>query len=383
MKKIMTILIVLVVGATVVALQINRQKSRKEAASGGSQHVAGHEAQILYYTCGMHPSVRVNPADYEKGNKNCPICQMALIPVYSPQKGEQKSVPEIDVISIPSKDLSLAEIETFQVRILPLFKEIRTVGIVVYDPQLRTAEEEYIQTLNTYQKVSQSGFGDAQGRAKEMVEATKIKLELLGLDEESIKELEKRGSPEKSLILPDKFMWVNADFYEYEATWPQIGDKVSIVSEAEPSLVLEGEIKSIEPVIKEKTRTLRARIFVENEGNILKPNMYVDVNLKSDMGLVLSIPRFAVLDTGKRKIAYVDLGNGKFQLREVIVGPLARGVVDNVKMDFYPLIEGVKEAESVVTKGNFLIDSQSQLGAAASGYGGALGKEEAPPVHQH
>ena len=45
------------------------------------------EKEILYYTCGMHPSVRVSPEDYEKGNTNCPICNMGLVPVYK-EEGE-------------------------------------------------------------------------------------------------------------------------------------------------------------------------------------------------------------------------------------------------------------------------------------------------------
>ena len=114
--------------------------------------------------------------------------------------------------------------------------------------------------------------------------------------------------------------------------------------------------------------------------------MYVDVYLKMELGEALALPKDAVLDTGKRKVIYVDLGKGDFQLREVSIGPLAQGFIEDRRLDFYPLIEGAKAGELVVSKGNFLIDSQSQLGAAAAAYGGALDREEttiAPEARKH
>lgn len=334
--------------------------------------------EIRYYTCGMHPSVKVNPQAYAKGSRSCPICKMDLVPVYS--QGSSSAGKE-DSVTIAKRDLSLAGIATSEVTVLSLFKKIRTVGLVAYDPQLRTAQQEYLQALGTYNKVLQSGFEDAKARARSMLESTRMKLELLGLDEASIRELAISKTVDRSLILPDETAWIYADFYEYESVWPRAGAKVEVISEADPSVVFEGKIRSIEPVLKQRARTLRAKISVKNKEDLLKPNMYVDVILKSDLGLSLAIPRSAVLDTGKRKIAYVDLGTGTFDLREVTLGPLAKAVINGKLEDFYPLIEGIKEGESVVTKGNFLIDSQSQLGAAASGYGGALAPEAS--AHQH
>ncbi len=102
--------------------------------------------------------------------------------------------------------------------------------------------------------------------------------------------------------------------------------------------------------------------------------------------MVLAIPKDAVLDTGIRKIVWVDRGNGEYEGRKIQIGPEATATVDKKEAKFYPVLSGVGEGEKVVTKGNFLIDSQSQItGVAASAYGGALGAEEKEetPVHQH
>ncbi len=384
MKKIIFIVLVIVIG---LALFTRKEKevAKSPVENKESQAQASEEPKILYYTCGMHPSVKVGLKEYDKGNKTCPICNMFLTPVYEKTKG---AVSDEDVVSIDLKGLSLAGIETYELKIIPLSKQIETVGIVAYDPALRTAEEEYLQALKTYKKISQSDFQDAKDRAKDILEAAKIKLKILGLNQESIKELEKRGSADKSLILPDETMWVYAHLYEYELSWPQVGDKVEMVSEVDPSVIIEGEIKNIEPIVQERTRTLKLQILADNKSNILKPNMYVDVRFNMELGKALALPKEAILDTGKRKIIYVDLGQGDFQLREVLVGPLVQGTAKGEDLYFYPLVEGAEAGERVVSKGNFLIDSQSQLGAASSVYGGALGAEEeseAPEAatHQH
>ena len=84
--------------------------------------------------------------------------------------------------------------------------------------------------------------------------------------------------------------------------------------------------------------------------------MYVNVSIGMDLGEGLSLPAEAVFDTGTKKIVFVDKGNGLFEPRDVTVGAQAEG--------FYELKSGVADGESVVTNGNFLIDSESRLKAA-------------------
>ena len=104
-------------------------------------------------------------------------------------------------------------------------------------------------------------------------------------------------------------------------------------------------------------------------------------------GEVLTVPKSAVIDTGLRKIVFVDRGESGYEQVEVEVGPEAWGTSDDseTKRRYYPIVSGLTPGDMVVTHGNFLIDSQTQLTGSASGaYGGALGGEEsAAPVHQH
>ena len=105
-------------------------------------------------------------------------------------------------------------------------------------------------------------------------------------------------------------------------------------------------------------------------------------------GEVLTVPKSAIIDTGLRKIAFVDRGKSGYEQVEVEVGPEAWGpsTDSETKRRYYPIVSGLTPGDRVVTHGNFLIDSQTQLTGSASGaYGGALGgeKKSKPPVHQH
>ncbi len=376
MKKNRVFILVLLSALIIAGLYYFHPGRRNNPASHREHMGAEGEASpILYYTCGMHPSVKVSPQEYKKGNTSCPICHMDLTPIYKePARTDMSGDMDMkSTVRIDPAQLDRIGAETVPAEIIPLFKEIRTVGTVAYDPRLRTAQEEYIQAYQASQKIAQSPFSDAAKRAERLVEAARTKLRLLGIDQERINALQASQTVGENLIFSDDAMWVYADIYESQSSWPRAGDEAMIVSPADPALKLTGRIESIEPVIRQETRTIRLHILVDNQMRILTPNMYVDVFLKSELGPVLAVPRSAVLDTGKRRIMYVQMAPGEFQRREIEVGPLAQGEIENVKGEFYPLISGAQEGDRIVVKGNFLIDSQSQLGAAASGFGGSLG----------
>ncbi len=215
------------------------------------------EKQILYYTCGMHPSVKVSPEEYNRGQVNCPICNMKLTPVFKEetegkegaayygcgmegeehvfliQEGQLKNCP---ICGMPLKKLSqeeadrlkgvvsrvkirgeqtrLAGVKTEVVKKVHLSKEIRTVGKVAYDPELAVAQEEFISSLRALDKIQKGDIPEIKERAMHLVESSKRKLRLLGLSAEQIEELEREKEVQTSLILPEEKMWIYGNAYE-------------------------------------------------------------------------------------------------------------------------------------------------------------------------
>ena len=408
-------------------------------------------AEAKYWTCGMHPSVRVSDAEYKKGKTNCPICNMPLIPLVAeeekpaPQKGqvteetyygcgvkEEGHCPKCDE-GKPGKECvcgehsfmlkakkglklqcpvckkeGLKEIEPEEVKevvheeniisrvklsprqaelagvvVTPiekrhLTKEIRTVGKIAFDPELRIAQEEFLTALQTREKVKESPDPDVINRAGDLLEKSRYRLRLLGMSDGEIKELEIKQAAETSLVLPEDKAWVYAEVYEYELGWIKPGQDAEVAAAAFPGEKFKGIIRSINPVLDPKTRSVRVRLQIDNPQLKLKPEMFVDVKIGSVYAApdgsheVLALPKEAVLDTGLRKIVYVDSGNGIFLGKELVLGPEAGVDVDGQRQVFYPVLKGLSGDEMVVTKGNFLIDSQSQLtGGMSVLWGGA------------
>nr|MBU1328666.1 efflux RND transporter periplasmic adaptor subunit [Candidatus Omnitrophota bacterium] len=478
--------IMIIFGAAFALTSCTATKKDEQGAAGG-------ERQIQYYTCGMHPSVKVSPKEYNKGNKNCPICSMNLTPVYKEESQSQVSIaasdeyygcgvytegkcPHCDLgksdkdcicgghsfmikgqkincpicgkplqkikkedvkisekkekkillyrnpmnpsitSKVPAKDpmgmdyipvyeedevsagreegvvgrvkinktqAQLAGVATETVRKLSLSKEIRTVGKVAYDPDMAIAQDEFISAVKAYDKIHEGNIEEINERALNLVNSSKRKLRLLGLGEEQIIALEEKKEVQTNLILPEDKMWIYGDVYEYELGWVKPGAKVKVMAQSLPGEEFDGVISSVNPVLDPKTRSLRFRASVDNPGLELKPEMYVEIIIismyktKDGKDSVLAVPKEAVLDTGLRKIVWVDKGDEEYQARLVETGPEAVATIDGKKIRFYPVLKGLAEGEEIVTKANFLIDSQSQIsGVMSSAYGGSLEAEE-------
>ncbi|MGE5791326.1 MAG: efflux RND transporter periplasmic adaptor subunit, partial [Bacteroidota bacterium] len=125
----------------------------------------------------------------------------------------------------------------------------------------------------------------------------------------------------------------------------------------------------IYPTVGEQTRTARVRIEIPNPGDLLKQEMYASVEITSPVGRrdVLAVPDSAVIDNGARQVVLIDRGEGRFEPRPVLLGEKGDGYVE--------VRDGVAADERVVVGANFLIDAESNLKAALSGFGGG--------EHQH
>jgi Cu(I)/Ag(I) efflux system membrane fusion protein len=126
-----------------------------------------------------------------------------------------------------------------------------------------------------------------------------------------------------------------------------------------PGRTFYGRVSYILPGVDAASRTLKVRIALDNPGGQLKPDMYGQVEIRTGGARRLMVPDSAVLDAGDRQVVYVDLGSGNLQPRPVRVGERADGKAE--------ILDGLKPGERIVTSGNFLLDSESQLKAASAG----------------
>jgi hypothetical protein len=147
--------------------------------------------------------------------------------------------------------------------------------------------------------------------------------------------------------------------YEYELPLVKNGQEAEITLPYEPGVTYRGRISFIYPYLSAATRTVQVRLEFGNPGMKLKPDMYVDVMLKSRMASdVLQVPSDAVIRTGTRNVVITALGEGKFLPKEVTIGPGGQGMVE--------IKSGLNEGDTVVVSGQFLIDSESNLRQAVA-----------------
>jgi RND family efflux transporter MFP subunit len=149
-------------------------------------------------------------------------------------------------------------------------------------------------------------------------------------------------------------VWVMASVYEYELPFLKVGQEAEITLPYEPGAKYKGHITFIYPYLSAKTRTVQVRMEFENSDLKLKPDMYADVVIKTKaIDDAVLVPSEAVIRTGSRNVVITALGRGKFLPKEVTIGPEGEG--------FVQIVSGLNEEETVVTSGQFLIDSESNL----------------------
>ncbi len=363
--------------------------------------VTDESGKVQYYTCGMHPWVILpKPGD-------CPICHMKLIPL-DPAKFSGEIA--IDPVVVRNMGVRVAEVVTG-----PLRKTIRTVGSVDYDeqsvrdvniktagwieklhvdyvgakvqagdpllelysPQLFAAQEEYLLALK-----NQNTPG-----SKSLLDAARTRLSYFDVTKEQIEQLEKRGQPEKTMTIRSPYagvviakhanegmkvdpgmqvyrladlskVWVQVTLYEYQLPYLEVGMKASMTLAYIPGQTIQGKVIYIYPYLDKKTREVQVRLEFDNTDGQLKPGMFANVELSNTLAQEATLaPRTAIIDTGQRQVAFVSLGEGKFEPREVRLGiETGDGMVQ--------VLSGLMPGEKVVTSGQFLLDSEANIRSA-------------------
>ena len=333
-KNILTIVFVLLIIFALAAV------SFVSADNTQSKHKA------LYYRNPMNPEV-TSPVPMKDS------MGMDYVPVYEEEKGAGGSG-----IYISPEKQQLIGVTKEKIQKRHLTYQIITVGEIAYDPDLYVAQEEYLQALKTVNATQKSVLVSVTEQSNALAAAAEKKLLLLGMSKAQIEQLAKRGKAQENLYLPidSDSVWAYITVYEYEIGLINEGMPVEIDAVAFPGEVFKGRIIAITPVLNEQTRAMRVRAEVENLEHKLRPQMFVNARINVDLGEKLAVPETAVIDTGVRKIVYLVKQDDTFQQHDVTLGHKALG--------YFEVVDGLKEGDTVVTSGNFLVDSESKLKAA-------------------
>ena len=258
----------------------------------------------------------------------------------------------------------------------------------IYSPELLSVQEEYLLALRARRAFADGGALGAAG--EDLVESARQRLKLWDIPDAEIARLERTGRPTKTLTLhapmtgvvtkKDVVMghrlqegdmpyeitdlrqvWVLADAYESELGRLKLGMTATLSLQAFPNRAFKGKVIFIDPILDPKTRTAKVRIAFPNPTGELRPEMFGEVTLQAAAREGLRVPADAVIDSGTKKVVFVSLGEGKFQPREVALGVTGA--------DYAEVLSGLAAGERVVTRANFLIDSESRLRASLSALG--------------
>ncbi len=164
-------------------------------------------------------------------------------------------------------------------------------------------------------------------------------------------------------------VWGVADVYEPEIPMVKVGMPAELTLGSFPDRTFKGRVAFIDPQVDPKSRTVKVRVELANPRGELKPEMYGEMVLKSQARQGLTVPIDAVLDSGARKVVFVALGDGRFEPREVQTGANLGESVE--------ILGGIKAGESVVTRANFLVDSESRLRAALAQFSARIPEGDA------
>lgn len=383
--------------------------TRGETHDHEHDHDHQTEAGETLWTCSMHPQIR----QHEPGD--CPLCGMDLIPLEE-DSGDDAGPA---AISMSAAAMQLANIRTTVAGSAEPVKTVRLNGKVfpderrvvsqtshipgrienlavnftgeyvktgqpiatIYSPQLVTAQEELFEAFRIRETQPQ------------LYRAAREKLKNWKLTDQQIDKIlhsettagtfdivsDATGYITNRLVNQGDYVergqaiyeiadlsrvWVLFDVYEQDLQWVKKGDRLTFTVQSLPGRSFEGSISWVSPVINPQTRVAQARVEMANNQLDLLPAMFasgsVESRLKAESG-ALSVPKSAVMWTGKRSLVYVKQtsGNGiSFHMREVTLGPSLG--------DSYLIESGLDEGEEIAVNGTFSIDAAAQLSGKAS-----------------
>ncbi|MGE5645113.1 MAG: efflux RND transporter periplasmic adaptor subunit [Acidobacteriota bacterium] len=282
--------------------------------------------------------------------------------------------------------------------------------LTIYSPELLATQQEFLLALKARDVMHHATVQGASADTNSLVEAARRRLQLWDLSDAQIDEVARTGKPLTSVTLyapssgyitarnafanqkamPDvelytlvdlSRVWVQASVFEYQVPSIRLGQMATVELPYNGGKTYHARVTFIQPQVDPATRTVQVRLELPNPRLALKPEMFVNVELSSPQPRRLTVPAEAVLDSGLRKTVFLDRGNGYFEPREVQTG---ERIGDRIV-----ILGGLVAGDRIVTSGNFLLNSESQLKAAAAGSaavppaGPGAGAPATPGEHHH
>jgi Cu(I)/Ag(I) efflux system membrane fusion protein/cobalt-zinc-cadmium efflux system membrane fusion protein len=259
----------------------------------------------------------------------------------------------------------------------------------IYSPDLVSTEQEYLLARQNQKTLTSDSHGMAAQEGGWLLDASEERLRQFGVPATVITSLEQTGKVEREIAvespasgfiiernaLPNAYVqpdtklytiadlstvWVYANVFQDAVGRLRPGDPAQVTVDAYPGREFNGRVDQILPQVDPATRTVRVRLIFRNPGVVLKPGMYVNVDINLPLGKQLVIPASAVLQSGSRVIAFIDHGDGNLEPREIQTGPQIG--------DFVIVLKGLRPGDHVVSSANFLVDSEAQLQAALGSF---------------
>lgn len=259
----------------------------------------------------------------------------------------------------------------------------------IYSPDLVSTEQEYLLARQNQKSLSTDMHGTASKEGEWLLQAAVDRLRQFGVPQREIEKLEESGNVQREIeidspasgyiternAMPNQYVqadtklytitdlstaWVYANVFQGDIGRLRPGNAAQVTVDAYPGRHFNGHIDQILPQVDPMTRTVRVRLVFANPGVVLKPGMYVNVNIALPLGRQLVIPSSGLLQSGARQIAFVDHGHGYLEPRNIEAGP---------QFDEHVVVlKGLREGERIVSSANFLVDSEAQLQAAIGSF---------------
>jgi len=259
----------------------------------------------------------------------------------------------------------------------------------IYSPELVATQREYLLARENQKALAASTVGEVASGAASLTDAAEQRLEQWNVPAEELAKLKQSNTPITDVTfnspasgyiteysaLPNMYVdpstrlytladlsqvWVVAQVFQSDLGRVRPGDAAEVTVDSYPDRVFAGRIETILPQVDAATRTVQVRLVIQNPALKLKPGMFVNVDLKTSLGRQLVVPASAVFQSGTTQLVFLNLGNGSLEPKEITVGPRVG--------DDFVVLKGLEAHQSIVTSANFMIDSESQLQAAAGAF---------------